>query len=91
MENCKQAICLGLPILFPYAQVYKVWIFGKFDFPLEAFSHNFKIDSIPGNHPSILNNVCFLKKLDVYKGKSDCNWSLKSEAGIWQVFRVQSP
>ena len=57
MGNCKQAICLGLPILFPYAQVYKIWIFRKFDFPLEAFSHNFQIDSIPGNHPSILNNV----------------------------------
>ena len=34
MGNCKQAICLGLLILSLYAQVYKVWIFGKFDFPL---------------------------------------------------------
>ena len=44
MENCDHFIFLGLSILFLYAPAYKAWIFEKFNFELEAFSYNFKIN-----------------------------------------------
>ena len=37
MENCDQAICLDLLILFLYATPHKIWHFEKFMFELEAF------------------------------------------------------
>ena len=46
MENFDQAICLGLSVLFLYVLAHKTWLSEKFNFELEAFSHNFKINSI---------------------------------------------
>ena len=37
LENCEQVICFGLLILFSDAPTYKVWLFEKFVFELEAF------------------------------------------------------
>ena len=45
--NLIPTICLGLSIFFLYAPAHKVWLtFEKFIFELEAFSHNFEINSI---------------------------------------------
>ena len=46
MENCGQAICLGLSILFLYATSDKVWLFEKFIFELEAFWDHSKFNSV---------------------------------------------
>ena len=45
MENCDQAICLDLLILFLYATPHKIWHFEKFMFELEAFWDTSKINS----------------------------------------------
>ena len=47
-------------------------IFETLAFQLEASSHNFKINSIPGDYRSVLNNVRFRKKIEICKEKS--NW-----------------
>ena len=46
VENCDQAICLGISIAFLYTTPDKVWLFEKFIFKLEVFSHNSNISSI---------------------------------------------
>ena len=45
MKYYDLVICLGLSILFWYATPHKTWLFKKFIFELEAFSHNSKINS----------------------------------------------
>ena len=63
MENCGQAICLGLSIYFLYTPGRKTWFFEKFIFELEAFSHNFNIKFI------FLKQLKSLKKNGVSSAK----------------------
>ena len=63
MENCDQAICLGLSILFLYATPHKVWLFEKLIFELEAFWDNSKINSV------LVKQLKSLKKMVVSSAK----------------------
>ena len=63
MDNCHQAICLGLSILFLYATPHKVWLFEKFIFEQEAFWKNSKIYSI------LVRRLKSLKKMVVLSAK----------------------
>ena len=61
MENCGQAICLGLSNLLLYVTPHKGWLFKKFIFELKAVWDNSKINSI------LVTQLKSLRKMVVYR------------------------